>query len=138
MKYASPHNQAVFNQAVWQIVRQIPPGSIATYGQIAALISPPPGMSLQDYRAWGARWVGSAMAACPEDVPWQRVVNSQGKISLRPGGGYEVQHQMLEDEGISFDERDRINLKRHQWDGPGVDWLREHQLLSTDPEKGES
>ena len=138
MKYASPQNRAVFNQAVWQIVRQIPPGSIATYGQIAALISPPPGMSLQDYRAWGARWVGSAMAACPEDVPWQRVVNSQGKISLRPGGGYEVQHQMLEDEGISFDERDRINLKRHQWNGPGVDWLREHQLLSTDPGKGES
>ncbi len=137
MKYASPQNRAVFNQTVWLIVRQIPPGSIATYGQIAALIPPPPGMSLQDYRAWGARWVGSAMAACPDDVPWQRVVNSQGKLSLRPGGGYEIQHQLLEQEGVTFDERDRINLKRHQWEGPGEDWLREHQLLPVDPTKGD-
>jgi len=137
MKYASPQNRAVFNQTVWQTVRQIPPGNIATYGQIAALIPPPPGMSFQDYRAWGARWVGAAMAACPEDVPWQRVVNSKGKISLRPGGGYEIQHQLLEQEGITFDEQDRIHLKRHQWEGPGIDWLREHHMLPVDPTKGD-
>jgi methylated-DNA-protein-cysteine methyltransferase-like protein len=137
MKYASPQNRAVFNQTVWQIVRQIPSGNVATYGQIAALIPPPPGMSAQDYRAWGARWVGSAMAACPEDVPWQRVVNSQGKVSLRPGGGYEDQRQLLEGEGVVFDERERIDLKHYQWAGPGVDWLRQHQLLPPQPAKGD-
>lgn len=133
MKYATPQNRAVFNQTVWKIVRQIPPGAVATYGQIAALIPPPPGMSVQDYRAWGARWVGSAMAACPDNVPWQRVINSQGKLSLRPGGGQEEQRRLLEDEGITFDEHERINLKRYQWAGPGEDWLRENQLLPNTP-----
>lgn len=133
MKYATPQNRAVFNQTVWKIVRQIPPGAVATYGQIAALIPPPPGMSVQDYRAWGARWVGSAMAACPDNVPWQRVINSQGKLSLRPGGGQEEQRRFLEDEGITFDEHERINLKRYQWAGPGEDWLRENQLLPNTP-----
>ncbi|MDO9349360.1 MAG: MGMT family protein [Anaerolineales bacterium] len=70
---------------VWDIVRQIPAGKVATYGQIAALIPPPGGMPLPDYLAFEARWVGGAMAACPPDVPWQRVINAQGKISLRPG-----------------------------------------------------
>ena len=77
------------------------------------------------------------MAGCPDDVPWQRVVNSQGKLSLRPGGGYEHQRQLLEGEGVTFDERERIDLKRYQWAGPEVDWLSEQQLLPLDPAKGD-
>jgi methylated-DNA-protein-cysteine methyltransferase-like protein len=68
------------------------------------------------------------MAACPEDVPWQRVINAQGKISLRPGGGGQMQRQLLEEEGIEFDERERINLKRYGWDGPPDEWLIAHGL----------
>jgi methylated-DNA-protein-cysteine methyltransferase-like protein len=48
-------------------------------------------------------------------VPWQRVVNSEGKISLRETGGGETQRQRLEAEGIEFDASDRINLKRYGW-----------------------
>jgi len=117
MKYNSPSNRASYNQSIWKLVRQIPAGKVATYGQIAAMIPPPPGMSLKDYSAWGARWVGGAMAACPDDVPWQRVINSHGKISLRPGSGQSRQRQLLEEEGVVFDERERVDLVRYGWEG---------------------
>jgi methylated-DNA-protein-cysteine methyltransferase-like protein len=55
------------------------------------------------------------MAACPDDVPWQRVINSQGKISQRPGA--ERQRQLLETEGIPF-VKDKVDLKLYQWHGP--------------------
>ena len=116
--FTSPPNPHEFNAQVWGIVRQIPPGSVATYGQVAALVPIPPGMAPQDYRAFGARWVGGAMAACPEGVPWQRVVNAQGKISLPPGRGYEHQRELLEAEGVTFNDRARIDLKRYGWNGP--------------------
>lgn len=117
--FTSPPDPMGFKLQVWQIVRQIPPGKVATYGQIASLIPTPPGMSPQDFRAFGARWVGGAMAACPDDVPWQRVINAQGKISLR-GGGEEHQRQLLEAEGVIFDVRNRVDLKQYSWPGPKV------------------
>lgn len=120
MKYLSPKDKAQFNQDVWRIVRQIPPGRVATYGQIASLTPPPPGISMDDYHPWGARWVGAAMAACPQDVPWQRVVNSQGKISLRGEGGSLNQRLLLEQEGVEFDQFGRIDLKRFGWEGPAA------------------
>jgi methylated-DNA-protein-cysteine methyltransferase-like protein len=75
-------------------------------------------MNPPDYEAWGARWVGGAMAACPDNVPWQRVVNAQGKISLRKGGGFLRQRELLEEEGVKFDQKDRIDLDRYGWSGP--------------------
>ncbi len=117
-RFTSPPDPLHFKQAVWDIVRQIPAGQVATYGQIASLIPTPTGMDAKDYLAFGARWVGGAMAACPADVPWQRVINSQGKISLPPGPGYEHQQKLLEEEGIQFDERGRIDLARFRWQGP--------------------
>jgi len=131
MKYLSPLDQAAFRKQVWEIVRQIPPGKVSTYGQVATLIPPPRGMGLQDYAAWGSRWVGGAMAACPDDVPWQRVINSQGKVSLRPGSGAVRQRQMLEEEGVLFDARDRVDLKKYAWVGPSTEWLQAHGLVST-------
>jgi methylated-DNA-protein-cysteine methyltransferase-like protein len=71
------------------------------------------GMDPKAYQAFGPRWVGGAMAACPADVPWQRVINSKGEISPRPGA--QAQRQLLEEEGIQFDERGRINLKTFGW-----------------------
>ena len=125
--YTSHRDPKIFNALVWEIVRQIPPGQVSTYGKIAAMIPPPEGMTLRSYDAFGARWVGGAMAACPEGVPWQRVINSQGKISLRPGG-YE-QRRLLEDEGVLFDEKDRVNLKVFGWKGPSREWRAAHGLV---------
>jgi methylated-DNA-protein-cysteine methyltransferase-like protein len=56
------------------------------------------------------------MAACPDDVPWQRVINSKGEISPRPGA--ETQRHLLEEEGVHFDDRGRVDLKFYGWVGP--------------------
>jgi methylated-DNA-protein-cysteine methyltransferase-like protein len=120
-RYVSPPKREAFNQQVWDLVRLIPPGKVSTYGKIAALISPPSGMNPKSYLAFGPRWVGGAMAACPNDVPWQRVINSQGKVSLRPGGGGMNQRELLEAEGVIFDDRDRVDLKIYTWEGPSED-----------------
>ena len=114
MRFTSPPNPQEFNERVWQLVRQVPRGKVATYGQIALMLPPPAGVDFESYRAFAPRWVGSAMAACPDDVPWQRVINSQGKISERPGA--EKQRQLLEAEGIAF-VKDRIDLKKYGWRG---------------------
>jgi methylated-DNA-protein-cysteine methyltransferase related protein len=128
-KYSSPRNQAAYNALVWEIVRQIPAGKVTTYGQIAAMIPPPEGMEARSYLAFGARWVGGAMAACPEGVPWQRVINSQGKISLGRGEGQLIQRSLLEEEGVQFDERERVNLSHYGWSGPSQEWLQARGLL---------
>jgi methylated-DNA-protein-cysteine methyltransferase-like protein len=113
MQFTSPPDPIIFNHQVWDIVRQIPPGRVATYGQIARMIPAPPGVDENAYRAFGPRWVGSAMAKCPEDVPWQRVINSKGEISPRPGAA--DQRRLLEEEGVLFNEHDRIDLKTFVW-----------------------
>jgi methylated-DNA-protein-cysteine methyltransferase-like protein len=121
-------NRIRFNQSVYQIVKGIPSGKVLTYGRIAAFIPPPPEMPYASYCAVRARWVGYAMASCPEDVPWQRVINAQGRVSKRPGFGPDLQRKLLEDEGISFDENGRIDIKRFLWQ-PEVAWLRSRGLL---------
>jgi methylated-DNA-protein-cysteine methyltransferase related protein len=115
--FTSPPDPTEFRVRVWEMTQQIPAGMVATYGQIAAWVGAPEGVAEQDYHAFGARWVGGAMAACPEGVPWQRVINAQGKISLR-GGGESHQRELLEEEGVIFDSRERVDLKRFGWSGP--------------------
>jgi methylated-DNA-protein-cysteine methyltransferase-like protein len=88
------------------------------------MIPPPGSLTLKDYEAFGARWVGGAMANCPADVPWQRVINSQGKISSRPGA--EEQKQLLLSEGVDFDEKDKVNFDLYGWNGSNPEWCREH------------
>lgn len=117
-RFLSPPDIHGFRNAVWDIVRKIPAGSVATYGQIAKMIPIPHGISPQEYTAFASRWVGGAMASCPSDIPWHRVINSQGKISLT-GAVKNTQKERLEAEGIVFDERERIDLKRFGWDGLG-------------------
>lgn len=114
MPYQSPPNPQIYQEQVWTLVRQIPYGKVATYGQIAQMIPLPDGIAPQDYKAFSPRWVGDAMAACPNDVPWQRVINAQGKISERPGA--QRQRQRLEEEGVVF-ANDKVDLKRYQWQG---------------------
>ncbi|MBN2119372.1 MAG: MGMT family protein [Anaerolineales bacterium] len=116
MRFSSPPNQQAYYEQVWQLVRQIPRGRVATYGQIALMIPPPVGVEFDSYKAFSPRWVGGAMAACPDDVPWQRVINSQGRISARPGAAR--QRELLEEEGVEF-VKDKIDLKKYGWKGLG-------------------
>lgn len=115
MRYSSPPDQKTYYEQVWNLVRQIPPGKVASYGQVALMIPPPVGVDFDSYKAFSPRWVGGAMAACPDDVPWQRVINSQGKISERPGA--ERQRELLEEEGLVF-VKDRVDFKKYGWKGP--------------------
>ncbi|MDQ2691378.1 MAG: MGMT family protein [Chloroflexota bacterium] len=127
MRYSSPPNQQAYYEQVWNLVRKIPRGKVASYGQIALLIPPPVGVDFDSYKAFSPRWVGGAMAACPDDVPWQRVINSQGKISERPGA--ERQRILLEEEGVVF-VKDKVDLKKYGWKGPDEeDQLKQETLF---------
>jgi methylated-DNA-protein-cysteine methyltransferase-like protein len=89
----------------------IPVGRVASYGQIAAFEG-----------TCTPRMVGYAMASIPSgsDVPWHRVINSRGTISLPSGSdGHQLQKAMLESEGVVFDESGRVDLRRFGWTGPG-------------------
>ena len=93
---------------IYAVVRRIPKGRVATYGQVAELAGLP--------RA--ARQVGYAMAALRPStrVPWQRVVNARGEVSVRAEPGAEqVQRRRLEREGVRFDAAGRIALSRYGW-----------------------
>lgn len=98
-----------FYDAVYDLVRDIPPGRVMTYGQIATILGAP--------RA--ARAVGYALRALPEgtDVPWQRVINSKGGISAR--GDVErptLQYDLLAEEGVAFRADDTCDLKACRWE----------------------
>ncbi len=110
-----PQSRALFPH-VYEVVRQVPRGIVTTYGDVATIVG----------QGADARLVGYAMANCPDDVPWQRVINSQGKISLRPGDGAEKQRMRLEAEGIAFDQKGRVDLKKYRWAGPSKEWAAEH------------
>ena len=116
-----------FFEQVHQVVRCIPPGKVATYGQVARILG----------RPRGARTVGWALHSIPEgsDVPWQRVINARGIITLDahgPGGA--IQRALLEAEGIVFDEEGRIDLDRHGW--AGLDLAERDQLLGPHDDDG--
>ena len=95
---------------IYQTVRKIPVGKVATYGQIADLAG----------LAGKARLVGYALFRVDvdlTDVPWHRVINAKGEISyssLRRGGDY-LQKHLLEQEGIEFNEQGKIDLKKYRW-----------------------
>jgi methylated-DNA-protein-cysteine methyltransferase-like protein len=103
---ARPHSS---RERIYAEVRKVPRGKVATYGQIASLA----GLDGQ------ARQVGYAMAAVPSSsaVPWHRVINAQGRVSMRsegPGGTI-IQQQLLEREGVVFDAGGRVALARFGW-----------------------
>ncbi len=107
--------QQAFRDAVYAIVQQIPEGRVMTYGNIAALIPPPSSIDPIAYKRIRARWVGYALKRCPEGVPWHRVVNARGQVSLRHGIGPNLQRAMLEVEGIRFNEKDCLDIKALSW-----------------------
>lgn len=94
-------------QKIYAVVRRIPRGRVATYGQIATLAGLP----------GHARQVGYALHALAPStaVPWQRVINAAGGISLRVSNGGLSQRLLLEQEGVRFDARGRVSLSMHGW-----------------------
>ena len=94
---------------IYDAVRQIPYGKVATYGQIAEKA----GLKGQ------ARLVGYALYSLPEglDIPWHRVINAKGEISALPDPDWRgIQKGLLEAEGIRFNQNGRVDLKQYRWD----------------------
>jgi methylated-DNA-protein-cysteine methyltransferase-like protein len=107
---------ASFDQQVYAAVARIPPGQLATYGQIAELLG-----------AYGAaRQVGWALRRLPlpSAIPWHRVVNARGQISFTPSreGSDWIQRELLLAEGIPVDAAGRLPLARHRWLPPLEPW----------------
>jgi methylated-DNA-protein-cysteine methyltransferase-like protein len=97
-----------FETRVKNAIERIPRGKVATYSQIAALAG--------NYRA--ARQVARVLHASSDKdrLPWHRVINSRGGISLPRGRGFEEQKRLLKKEGVALDRGGRINLKEFQWE----------------------
>jgi methylated-DNA-protein-cysteine methyltransferase-like protein len=107
-----------FTHKVWHVVRQCPRGRVVSYGGVAALLGYP--------RA--ARGVGRALAALPDqsNVPWWRVINRNGEISIRSDlHAPALQRALLEREGVRFNRRGRINWRDFGWDGALTDPIGE-------------
>ncbi len=97
-------------ERVIEVVRQIPHGQVATYGQIAQIVG-----------GCTPRMVGFCMSSLDPGsyVPWQRVINAQGRISPRGAGlGALLQRELLEEEGVEFSEAGRVSFRRFGWLDP--------------------
>lgn len=97
---------------IYTLVSQIPAGYVTTYGEVARQVG------------CTARTVGFAMAALPagHEVPWQRVINSRGRVSPRADGdGSHIQEALLAAEGVDFDEQRRVDLKIYGWKFTAMD-----------------
>jgi len=115
-----------FYEQVYAVVRLIPPGQVTSYGRIAAMLGSPN----------AARAVGYALRALKDtgddpaysDIPWQRVVNRQGRISIQNREyGAQLQAQLLRSEGVAVSEDLRINLENFLWSG--LHWLEVDDLI---------
>jgi methylated-DNA-protein-cysteine methyltransferase related protein len=98
----------ISRKRIYDVVRRIPRGRVATYGQVAILAG------LRGH----ARQIGYAMAALPNesDVPWHRVINAKGCCSARATpGGDERQRRLLERERVRFDDKGRVSLGKYRW-----------------------
>ena len=95
--------------AICAVIRRIPKGWVATYGQVAAMAGLPR----------RARLVGYVLQHLDPaiKIPWHRVVNANGEVSysLSRNGGDAIQRRLLEKEGVEFDDRNRFNLERFRW-----------------------
>ena len=94
---------------IYRTVRRIPRGRVATYGQIARLAGFPNHARLVGYALHALR------GAVDKTVPWHRVINARGEISLGEFSGADLQRRLLKSEGIIFDRRRRIDLERFGW-----------------------
>jgi methylated-DNA-protein-cysteine methyltransferase-like protein len=99
-------NDKAYRAKVYDLVRQIPVGKVMTYGQIAIVLG----------EGYTARTVGYVMHGSDDGVPWQRVMNSQGKCSTsKLSIPMNLQQTMLEQEGVVFSDKGKCDLSRFQW-----------------------
>ena len=129
----NPPNPKQFFDTVWDIVLQIPEGKVSTYGQIASMIPAPDGVDPDQMKRLAPRWVGTAMRKTPKGkgIPWQRVINSQGKISFPAGSpNAEEQKRLLQMEGVTFDDKEKVNFAVVGWTGPDTSYLEEQELFA--------
>lgn len=115
-------------EKIYTLARAIPSGKVTTYGQLGAMVG------LSDMRT-----VGDAMNACPPDVPWHRVINSRGTISMGGATGAR-QRALLEQEGVEFDANGRVDFGAVGW-APDAEWLEANGFKKPPPlvkEKKES
>jgi len=99
-------SEKTYTQRVVEIMKSIPRGKVATYGQLAAMAGNPRG-ARQVVRALHTLWE-------KEKLPWHRVINAKGTISLT-GAGFDEQKALLEAEGVAVDREGRVDLKKYQW-----------------------
>ena len=100
-------SRSEFTRKVIEIIAAIPHGRVTSYGAVAAAAGNP-------RAARGVVWVLNSSSK-GEGLPWHRVINREGRISLKPGQGYELQKKLLIDEGVTFDANDNIDLKKFLW-----------------------
>lgn len=109
-----------YRERVFEIVRQIPEGRVMTYGQIAEILG-------ENYTP---RTVGFVMNSAEKDVPWQRVINAQGACStghiILP---VNLQQQMLESEGVAFNEKGRCDLNKYRWQPESIEEEKQPSLF---------
>jgi methylated-DNA-protein-cysteine methyltransferase-like protein len=103
---AEDHSRT-FSEKIKALIKRIPRGKVATYGQIAALAGNPLG-------ARQVVWVLNSSSR-KDKLPWHRVINSQGRISLPKGEGYETQRALLYKEGVLFNQAGKLSLAKYQW-----------------------
>ncbi len=108
-----------YRERVYELVLQIPSGRVMTYGQISLILG----------ESYTPRTVGYVMhAAETENVPWQRVINSQGKCSTgRLTIPLNLQQELLNAEGIIFNEKGRCELQVYQWFPDGYEQEEDKQ-----------
>jgi len=94
-------------KTIKRIVKSIPPGRVCTYGEIAACAG--------NHRA--ARQVAWVLhsSSKKDGLPWHRVINKKGRISLKNFDGYELQKSLLQKEGVVFDKHDTVDFERYLW-----------------------
>lgn len=104
-----PSDEPSIAERVWQVIAMIPKGRVATYGQVAELAGLP----------GRARRVGNLLSHLPpgSKIPWHRVVNASGGISLpEDSGGFSRQQRLLKKEGVAFNASGRVSLRRFRWE----------------------
>ena len=113
-----------YRERVFELVRKIPPGRVMTYGQIAIVLG----------EGYTARTVGYVMHGSDEGVPWQRVINSQGKCSTdKLTMPVSLQQRILESEGVAFSDKGRCDLRVYQWFPAGSEPETDGQTTLFDP-----
>jgi methylated-DNA-protein-cysteine methyltransferase-like protein len=113
---------------IYEAVTLVPHGKVATYGDIAAVVG----------NGCDARTVGYVLNELPKGqdavVPWQRIINSSGGISTRGTR----QRRLLEQEGVVFDARERIDLGTYRWEGPEAEWAEAHGFHALRPRRDDA